>query len=293
MLNAVPAGLTIADEFDSLVVRSRDDTYASPVLCTSWDPGSPQVREAVDSLVGVDGSMDATGFTSSRPVALELQVYGDATTSAYAYAERLAAFTHPTRRPFLYAERAEHTDYQTWRMLLRGQPHTLAYTRAAGAYLPLTLAFNAPDGYWESPLRERIAAAPDSASTGLTLPSAAPWVFGGGSSSYSEVYIPNAGSVPVSPVLYVYGPATDPAISSDLGHEFAFDGLTLPAGSFVQIDMAACTVRIDAAPASSAFHLVDWSRSTFWRLQPGANTLRYTATSGVLAVHWRDRRYTI
>jgi Phage tail protein len=296
-MRASPAELVLVDADNEVVVRPdlsqpRQEALP-PVVCRQWDPGAPTVREAgVYDRTGMDGTWDASLYTGSRTVALELAIFGDSTASAYEYTERLAAMTHPTRRPWLYVTRSGEGVGESWRIALRGTPFSLAYGKKAAAYLEMTLSFVAPDGYFESPLRERQSVGGLEVTTGLSLPNTFPVTFGSGmSSSTTEFTV--AGSVPAPPVIYVYGPTTNPDIRTRDGDRFYVPGLSLAAGQFMAIDTAAGTVLLDGEPGASLFHLVDWSVSTFWRLTPGSNSIRLASAGGRLHIQWRERRFTV
>jgi Phage tail protein len=296
-MRASPAELTLVDADNEIVVRpdlssNSFSTSLPPVVCTQWDPGAPAVREAgVLDRTGADGTWDASRYTGSRTVAMDLAIFGDSTTSMYEYAERLAAMTHPGRRPWLYVRRSSERFGESWRINLRGTPFSLAYGKKAAAYLEMTLSFVAPDGYFESPLREAQSVGGLTADSDLTLPSAFPMTFGTTAGNSTTGFI-IGGSAPVSPMVYVYGPTSNPDVRTT-DARFYVPNLHLAAGQFLAVDMAAGTVLLDGSPDSSLYHLVDWSVSTFWRLSPGSHSVRLASAGGRLHLQWRERRFTV
>lgn len=292
MQGAAPAKLTLADTYDTIVIRQVPVSTGDPVICRAWDVGSPEIRETSTPLAGQDGVDDGALFTGVRPVQLDLVVWGDDDAAAYEYAERLAAMTHPTRRPYLHIERSGITTTGPWRMPLRGNPYSLAYGRKAISMLEMTLAFTSPTGFFESPLNE--------VSSSGSLVTAIGWVFdadfpegfgSGGNTATASITI--AGSAPVSPRITIYGPSEDPAVVTDTGDIFAFDGLNLGDGEFVVIDMAAGTADVNGSDNNGAYHLVDWTRSRWFRLWPGARTVSVLGSVGQVVIAWRDRRLSI
>jgi len=294
-MKGVPAALTLVSDTDTIVLRPPAATAGDPVVCSAWDLGAPTVRESVIDRPGGDGSVDRSAFTGARAVSFDLVVFGDAEQSAYAWLERLAAMTHPGVRPLLRAERATaDSDGQTWEMELRGNPYSITYGRTAAAKLDLTLQFTAPLGYLEGNWQGyQSLPADQSSATGFSAPFSFPLATGNTTADNPILTLSVGGSAPVAPYLYIYGPAVNPKITDDTGNQFKFTGLTLDVNQFVQIDMGAATVRLGGNPDASVYHLVDFTVSTFWLWPPGPRTVRYLATSGSVAVQWRDRRYSI
>lgn len=294
-MQAVAASLVLIDEIDTLTIRPERATAGDPIVCRQWDLGAPEVRAAVADRASADGTIDRAGFTGARAVTFDLQILGDSNNSPYAYAERLAAMTHPSRRPKLRVTRNTPEAYgQTWEMTLRGNPFSVSYGRRAAALLEMQLSFAAPNGYLEGDNQGYDSGTPSGlVDTGVTFPVTFPLATGNGGAENPYLDLIVGGSAPIHPIVYVFGPATNPELRTDADERFKLTGLTLATGQFVQIDMGAGTVRLDGAPEASIYHLVDFGVSTFWRWQPGLHTVRYLATSGRMAVHWRDRRLTI
>lgn len=294
-MTSVPAVLTLVSDTDTIVVRPAGANAGNPIVCSSWDLGSPQTRESVADRPGADGSIDRTQYTGPRSVSFDLVVFGDATASAYTYVERLAAMTHPGQRPRLRIQRdIVGSVGQTWEMELRGNPYSLTYARAAAAKLDLQLQFTAPLGYLVGDLQQVESVLADSSNTsGFTFPIVFPLATGTTSAANPILSCQVGGSVPVAPVIRIVGPVTAPELTDDTGQRFKLSNLVLAAGNYVDIDMSAATVRINGDPAQTAYDQVDFSVSTFWTWRPGLRTVRYTAPSGYVVVQWRDRRFSI
>lgn len=300
-----PAQLRLTNDqhTESILIRALSASGRDPVLCSTWDPGAPEPREYQSPVIGGDGVTDSTEYTGARTVTLDLVVFGDAAGSPYAYVERLAALAAPSQRAWLYAMRADPALFgEEWRMALRGDPLSITYNRAAASRLELRLIFTAPGGYFESPERPADLHALAVGGAELVFPCAftpppAPGgiIFGAGAGAGSPaVSATIGGTVPTSPTVYLYGPFTDgsASIRTSRGHLFAVSGVSLDPGEYVEINMAAGTIRELGDPARSLYHLVDWRVSTFWRLDPGPIEFRAVGATEA-RVRWRDKRITI
>jgi len=95
--------------------------------------------------------------------------------------------------------------------------------------------------------------------------------------SAGSVVISNGGTAPVFPVVRIYGSVTDPVITNTTtGRSVSFTGLTIPAGHYVDIDMANETVLYDGITNYYQYILLD----DFWWLAEGNNTITITGTLG-------------
>ena len=63
------------------------------------------------------------------------------------------------------------------------------------------------------------------------------------------------------------------------GERLVFTGLTLLAGDWLEIDCRERTIRLNGLPAQSRYSLLDFPASSFLRLLPGVNTVRYYPVS--------------
>ena len=319
IVNAVPAELTLHDETRDLadtqypqalsrvVIRPvakpayTDPVYPHPpVHCVQWDPGAPQIREVVAPAIGRDGTIDDTTLAGARTVTLDLIVIGGPeqqpdgsyiTQSAYHWVEKLAAMTRPGARPWLYVTRGTDTGV-AWRLLLRGNPFSIGYSKTAASKLELRLIFAAPLGYFESPQRGIDTLAAAETTGGLIMAFHHPFNFGASGGAPGGAPFVVGGSLPVEPVVIVSGPCNNPTVRLEDGQQFRFNSLALDVGDFVQVDMGAGTVRYGGDPTGSMYHTVDWRVSTFWRVDPGPHRMSMTG-GGKARIEWRDRRLTI
>lgn len=301
MVRVYPATLTLTDEYDTITIRPATVSPLDPVVCSSWDLGAPEPRVASTPRGGADGDIDRTEFVGPRAVTLSLIVRGDANNvtdgqSAYRYADRLTAMTLPARRPTLQVSRNNPEAFgEIWEMVVRGNPFSITYGRRAAAMLELQLAFTAPLGLLQGPLRgvDSNTVAVGGGAGNLTLPITLPISLTDGSAATPTLFLDIGGAAPISPTIYIWGPADNPEVFTDIGERFTFTNLTLVEGQFVAIDMNEGTVLLGGSPSASVYHLVDFDVSTFWRWMPGPHTVRLVATGGKFSVHWRERRLLV
>jgi len=296
-MRVVPAKLVLVDGDEEIVIRPEVANATDPIICTEWNLGAPAVRDSVIERAGADGVLDNTTFTGSRTVTLDLVVRGDVWASPYAYAERLAAMTHPSRRPRLRITRASpEAQGQTWWMELRGNPFSIAYGRRAAALLELQLTFTAPVGYLEGDLQGWQTNVAQNVITNdpFVFPVSFAADFGSNSNTNPDLQFTIGGSAPVAPSIYIHGPVTGPEVRLETGERFKFlDSYTIAGGDWVNIDMDAGEVRLNGHTDPATFSAVDWSVSTFWRAAPGTHTFQLMSASGFAQIFWRDRRMTI
>jgi hypothetical protein len=300
-MQAVPATLTLTDDYDTMVIRPASANGNDPVVCKQWDLGAPEVRVTSTPKPSMDGTIESAGYTGARTVTLDLQIFGDRDVSPYLYAERLAAFAHPARRPTLVMTRAtEDTNGDEYTMAVRGNPFSISFGRRAAGMLEMQLVFTAPDGYLESPLRQfqSIAATDNADPGGVILPMSFAigygMDFGTGIGTNPAISFWINSSAPVAPLIAIHGPVTNPRLVTDTNEQFKFVGLTIAAGQMVVIDMEQATVRLDGSADASVYRFVDFTVSTFWRWPAYSNKgVRYMATSGAVTVQFYEKRLTL
>lgn len=111
-----------------------------------------------------------------------------------------------------------------------------------------------------------------------------------------EVTVTNAGDVEAPVVIEFNGPAENPRVDNLTTGEYVRVNQTLLAGEKLIIKTAfgqkSVTLVDSGGNESNAMHYIDLN-STFWQLQPGENTISYTADSGAeeatVLVTWKNR----
>ena len=111
--------------------------------------------------------------------------------------------------------------------------------------------------------------------------------FGGGVAGGDEI-LNNAGTYKTSPVFKIIGPVINPALENiTTGKKFKMD-ITVLAGDYLIVDMSQRTVMLNGT-ASRYSNVV--KTSEFWDLEPGDNTVVYSAagyTVSTATATWRD-----
>lgn len=113
-----------------------------------------------------------------------------------------------------------------------------------------------------------------------------PLTYAAGGSGGSVAAV-NAGTFPTRPVLKITGPATNPRIENVEANAFLTFNLTLAAGEFLVVDLAARTVLLGGTASRYSTLAVG---SSWWELQPGTNTIRFSTadSQGTLEVRYRS-----
>jgi hypothetical protein len=289
-----PAELVLYDDTRSVILRPINPNAGDEVICTSWDLGAADVRVTNTPRAGVDGTDDGPGLLGARTVTFDLVFIGQ---DPYTKIDLLSAMSHPAARPVL---RVTRLGGQPWTMALRGIPFAIAYGPQQAGKIEASITFNCPAGYLQGPLLGPYSthAASSTGRTDWRFPAHFRKGFGAGVNPYAGVSIDVGGNIPISPVIYIFGPVTNPVVFTDEGERFAFEGLTLATGQGVQIDMEAGTVRraansLIANANADVWAHVDFDTSTFWTWAPGIHTVRYAASTGTVSVQYRERRLNI
>ncbi len=293
-MRTLPAELVLYDKYRSVTIRPNKPSASDEVICTSWDLGAPDVRITSTPRVGADGTDDGAGYLGSRTVTLDLVFLGQ---DPYGHIDLISAMAHPNARPSL---RVTRIPGQPWTLPLRGVPFGITYGREAAGKIEAQVTFQCPQGFLQGPLRGPYSAraATNTESTDWRFPAHFNKGFGMGVSPYATVNLNIGGSLTVAPIIYIFGPATNPKLFTDTGQRFEFDNLVLRSGQAVQIDMGRGTVysadrSLVANDSYSLWSKVNFERSTFWQWQPGPHVVYYATQGGSMAVQYQERRLNI
>lgn len=254
------------------------------------DLGYPAARVVAQAATGQDGAIDDTSHFGSRTISANLY----AKRATFAEMQLLRAYLNPGRRSTI-----------TFEDLPGGAPPIQADVR--GSALAATLAaqelrnggesvtvqWNAPAGILESVELHQAVLVPGG--TGIVPGRTYPLTF---DRSYpaapvdGAITITNSGGATAYPVINIYGPITAPEIINlTTGAQFSFPDLTIDAGSFLEIDARAQTIRYNADPLDSRRRFLDFASSSWWGID-GSQLVRMlgtgTGATTQAPVLWRD-----
>lgn len=110
------------------------------------------------------------------------------------------------------------------------------------------------------------------------------------SSSGTDGLARNSGNITTYPQAVITGPVTNPVlINMDTNETLRFDGLILNSGDNITVDFKQ---RVALSSSGGNFYGSITSDSTFWTLEPGDTTFRYTAdraaAPSTLTLYWND-----
>lgn len=244
----------------------------------------PAVREVVDERTDDDGENDTTELFGGRTCSVDLL----ATQTPAAFEAELTRFLHPRLRPYLCVVDDE------WPQERRLRLRVAQFDGPLTVELPQQMRrmqgqWKVPDGIWEAvDLTEQQVNADIPTSSGLSFPVSFPLSFTptmatGGST------VSNVGGVPAHFVARLYGPCTAPRLVNETtGEEIAFtSALVLEPGEYVEINTRDRTAYLLSNTAQSRLGNLDYGVSSWWRIEPGDQQVRYapaSASAGAITV---------
>jgi hypothetical protein len=287
----VTTSIRLTDGANTVWLRPAAPTSGDQVVCSTHELSFPE-PEAVEQPNPDDaGINDQTARWGSGTFRADLTIRDGAMTR-HEMVDLLRSMLAPNKRPTLYIQR---DGWLTERQAtVRGNAWTCVVDRVAALMLKASLQVIVPAGVLEDTTEQVAVIRPTAtSSTGRSYPKTYPWAYTPAASGSSTV-VTSSGTVETPMQMRLYGGCTDPVVTNvTTGAVFELDNITLTAGQYLDIDMAARTVLLNGDPAQNYYGKVNFTTSTWWRLQPGANTIRVAvATSDAsceLDITWRDR----
>lgn len=252
--------------------------------------GSPAMREVTEDRTDDDGERDTTTLFGGRAVSLELVVV-DERASTEVLLDQVKRFLHPRSRPYL------HVTDDGWggerRIRLRVDQWDEPYEGYAASHSrPVQFQWKAPDGVWEAAASTSVTVSADiSQAVGLSFPVTFPVAFTA-TQAAGAAMVDSPGSVPSHFTARLYGPCVGPRlVNQTTGEEITFvDSLSLAAGDYIEVntrDRTAYLTVNGSASQVSRLNSVDFTVTSWWRLEPGTQVVRYApplADAGAAAV---------
>ena len=265
-------------------------------FCTSLDLGAPVVRDVVDNLADADGTVDRTQFMGNRAVSADITALAGAGARIDQVAAMFAPYMVPSARPVLHyvLDRpgvAERT--------LTLRPAAYDYATAGDQQRDIHLGFVAPDPIVRDPVQQSAQARSGSAGIpGRTYDLTYPRIYPAAGGSPSTGIIHSYGTVPVQPLVRIYGPVAGAAatftVPSGPTYRVALNaGYLIPAGGWVDIDTRLHTAYYTGDPAQPILQQLDWTSISWPVLPVGVDNLFQltgSATTGVsqAVAYWND-----
>jgi hypothetical protein len=259
------------------------DLRAGGYRVARLDIGLPTVRAVTVPRPDQDGEDDTTAHHGAAAVSMDVRLLAGRDSGLVGIApspslidlrDALRAFCHPSARPYLVVE----DEGQQRRIRLRADQFAGPITNPR--HQQVQLSWRAPDGVMEA-LAEQIgtAEAVPSGEGGFAFDMTFDLTFPT-SSAVGSVTVSNDGTVDVRPILRLYGPCIDPRVENQsTGEQLIFTGLTIAAGDWLEIDCREKTARLNGLASQSRLSRLDFANSSYLRLLPGMNTVRYFPVS--------------
>jgi Phage tail protein len=269
---------------DALLLDDLDGGY----VCTSIDLGWPEPRVVSAGRPLVDGTIDTTERFGARAVSLTLAALDTEAQTWKTTLARLARFLHASARPDLVLN-LDGVDYR-----LGLAPDTAGAVFNAPAHSNVQLQFRAADPFCYGAPTSVSTVASTPGTLGRTYPWTPPRVYPVTDEIPGIVDAVNAGTAPAWPIVTIWGPMTSAGFTLEnqtTGDVFSLAATTIESGHSIIIDMRERTVRYDGNPELSRFQLVNFTTSTWLRLMPGTNLIRFATTSPSVAlavIEWAD-----
>jgi hypothetical protein len=269
-----------SDGAEVLALAADPDTF----VLNNLDLGYPTVRAATEVLPGADGEIDTTAFFGGRAVTAEVTV---GRRDPDGLVDRLAGVMHPGARHWLYI------GCGGWAGERRILGRAASFSPPGGVQRRAQLGFHCPSGLLEDAVEQSVTLAPQgSPAGGMAFPVSAPMAFDPGLVPGAAL-IDVGGSVPVPPVIDVYGPCSDPLVRVvDTGAQVILRG-DIAEGDFVRIDVAARTILRNNDPNYSLYGRLDFAASSWPVLPVGQVQVVFSPQSSSGAcqavVRWANR----
>lgn len=256
------------------------------VFLQSLEAPMPEVREQAEARTDDDGTRDTTALFGARACSIELLV----TENPRAVEDELTRFLHPRVRPYLVVE--DDGWSQARRLGLRVDQFSapLGLDLARIDARRISVGWKVPAGIWEAgETATETVSADVEVTDGRTYPKTYPWEYPD-TLAAGATLLTNLGSVPSHFTVKLYGPCSGPRlINETTGEEITFTtALSLGAGEYVEVDTRERTALMLSNAGASRLGYLDFEATSWWRVEPGENRLRYaptgTASGGAAAV---------
>jgi len=287
--------MRLVDGSFEVVLRATNPSPSDAFLRSEYIVEGPAVREVVQNRVGISGTVDQTNFGGSGKIIVNGVVQSTATGTWQKWFKQLQHFTYPDLRFYIYIQ--EDGVVEETRYYCRAIPTSLTKGQANVTFCEFSFEAITIDGFAESTtLYESEIRAPSASSGGiLVTPDTGigqdnyddsgieVTEFGilvTGSNVATSTTITISGGTSAWPIFYIYGQCTDPVIRNlDTGQVYAFYGLSIPAGSYVEINTKLRTVYLNSDVNQNYYQFMSFAESAWWPLLRGTNYISFGTSS--------------
>lgn len=269
------------DGTKELWIRKPTPNAADNILCQTWDSGFPEPRVSKEERTGQSGDRDDTYLHGGSLFTASIRIMNTDLVSLWETMDELEYWLAPEKRHYVSIAKPDGSD--EYRAVYRADPMALVVDRKSHTMVEGSLQLVLPDGVYLSAETMRYSLRPLGAGVGFSFPHSFPLSLtpsSGGSSASIVV----GGTRPTTFKAYIYGGQTGPVITdTDTGLKISFTALgslTIPLGSYVELDFEEGTALLNGDPNNSVYQYIDFGVSDWWMLRPGEiNRIAATATA--------------
>lgn len=245
---------------------------------STYDMGTPAVREDVEERAMADGTEDGTQFVGARNILIGMTLAG---ANRQAQLDALGPFIHPRARPELVCRTERWDAYRRIRVRSVGD---LGAQWQRPNVLRVGLGFRSVGSPYFTGEERTDRAFPTVDLPGRTYtrsyPRSYPAVGGTG-----PALLWNRGSMPAEWTARIFGPITGPRlILSNTGQQVVFkDSLVIAIGDYLTVDSTTRTAYLNGSPGASRYSSLDFTLTSpgWFQFEPGQNLVRLTGADAL------------
>jgi hypothetical protein len=259
-----------------------------------WDVRNSDANRPLD-----DGDYFGPDYVQSKSRVITLRIAESDSAAAGALRQALArawyldAHEITARKPLRWKLPGQTTSR------INGRPRRAAFTTDQLKYgmIVATLEYQQNDPFeYDDNLASLSLALNQDALIGFTFPLTFPITFASSSGSSTALAVSNPatnlGMAATYPTMRITGPIINPRVDNQTTGQYIGFNITLIAGQWLDVDFAERTVMLNGT--ASRYNALR-NDSTWWKLQPGANDISFTAQSPadgrtVMTLSWRNAR---
>lgn len=252
------------------------------------------VRDVNQARPGRRGTQTRSKFAGSSTIAIKCHIFGSDRGDTRARYDKLAAaaqYSIAEPRLLKWTEPGSSLELQSYvRLVAMEDPQW----EQGAPVLKIQHQFRSDDPRAYSQSLQTVRSLPLGAQgQGMTLPATMPVHFNE-VISFPRVSVSNLGEIGTPALIRVFGYVLNPKVRIvSTGEEIALTG-EIGAGSFMEIDTDARTIRLNGDPNASRLGLRDPALTTWWEIPEGQHTIVLLSdaqdSQAALEVDWRDAR---